>query len=150
MILIVIMLFNSLRKTLIVFLLVPLSIIGVAFGLLLLKVPFSFVALEGLMALSGMLIKNSIVLIDSISFELKGGKQPFQAVLDAGVGRVVPVSMAAATTILGMLPLLWDVLFKAMAVTVMFGLAFATLLTLIFVPVLFVIFYGIRVEEKVA
>ena len=99
--------------------------------------------MEGLLALSGMLIKNAIVLIDSIDFELAAGKPALEAVTDAGVSRAIPVSMAAVTTILGMLPLLGDVFFKGMAVTIMFGLAFATVLTLIFVPLLYAIFFRI-------
>jgi multidrug efflux pump subunit AcrB len=146
MVLIVIVLFNSLRKPLIIFLTVPLALIGVTAGLLLLGVPFSFVALGGLLSLSGMLIKNAIVLIDSIDAEIAAGKPGIQAITDAGVSRVIPVSMAALTTIMGMMPLLWDVLFKGMAVTIMFGLAFATVLTLIFVPLLYAIFFRIRDE----
>jgi multidrug efflux pump subunit AcrB len=143
MILIVIFLFNSIKKTLIIWLTVPLSIIGVTAGLLLLDQPFGFMSLLGLLALSGMLIKNAIVLIDQIDTELAGGKDPFQAIVDSGVSRLIPVCMAALTTILGMLPLLKDAFFISMAVTIMFGLGFATALTLIFVPVLYAIFFRI-------
>ena len=144
MVLIVLFLFNSIKKTLVIWFTVPLSIIGVTVGLLLLDQPFGFMALLGLMSLSGMLIKNAIILIDQIDSELKSGKAPFQAILDSGVSRLIPVSMAALTTILGMMPLLQDAFFIAMAVTIMFGLGFATVLTLIVVPVLYAIFFKIN------
>ena len=108
-----------------------------------LRQPFGFMSLLGLMSLAGMLIKNAIVLIDQIDIELASGKAPYQAVVDSGVSRLIPVSMAAMTTILGMLPLLQDAFFIAMAVTIMFGLGFATVLTLIVVPVLYTIFFKI-------
>lgn len=148
MVLIVLFLFNSIKKTLVIWFTVPLSIIGVTVGLLLLDQPFGFMALLGLMSLSGMLIKNAIVLIDQIDSELKSGKAPFQAILDSGVSRLIPVSMAALTTILGMMPLLQDAFFIAMAVTIMFGLGFATVLTLIVVPVLYAIFFKINYEGQ--
>jgi len=144
MILLVIFLFNSIKKTLIIWLTVPLAIIGVTAGLLIFNQPFGFMALLGLMSLSGMLIKNAIVLIDQIDLDMKSGKAPMTAIIDSGTSRLIPVSMAALTTILGMLPLLQDAFFVGMAVTIMFGLGFATLLTLIFVPVLYAIFFKIR------
>jgi multidrug efflux pump subunit AcrB len=104
MILICIVLFNSIKKTLIIWLCVPLAIIGVTAGLLMFKQPFGFMALLGLMSLAGMLIKNAIVLIDQIDLELESGKGAFSAIVDSGVSRVIPVSMAALTTILGMIP----------------------------------------------
>jgi multidrug efflux pump subunit AcrB len=144
MVLLVIFLFNSIKKTLIIWLTVPLSIIGVTAGLLLFGQPFGFMSLLGLMSLSGMLIKNAVVLIDQIEFDVTSGKPPFQAVVDSGVSRLIPVSMAALTTVLGMLPLVQDAFFVSMAVTIIFGLSFATVLTLIFVPVLYTIFFRIR------
>ena len=144
MVLMVIFLFNSIKKTMIIWLTVPLSIIGVTAGLLLLKQPFGFMSLLGLMSLAGMLIKNAIVLIDQIDIELVSGKPGFQAIVDSGVSRLIPVSMAALTTVLGLVPLLKDAFFVSMAVTIMFGLTFATVLTLIFVPVLYAIFYKIK------
>jgi multidrug efflux pump subunit AcrB len=150
MVLMVIVLFNSIKKTLIIWLTVPMAIIGVTMGLLMFKQPFGFMSLLGLMSLSGMLIKNAIVLIDQIGLELESGKPPFQAIVDSGVSRLIPVSMAALTTILGMTPLLQDAFFIAMAVTIMFGLGFATILTLIVVPVLYAIFYRVRYERSAA
>ncbi|RTZ75616.1 MAG: AcrB/AcrD/AcrF family protein [Gammaproteobacteria bacterium] len=149
MVLIVLALFNSIRKTLIIWLTVPLAIVGVTLGLLLLNQPFGFMALLGLMSLSGMLIKNAIVLIDEIDVQRSSGKAPYRAIVDAGVSRLIPVSMAAGTTILGMIPLVTDAFFVSMAVTIMFGLGFATFLTLLVVPTLYAIFFGIR-EEKTA
>lgn len=143
MVLIVVFLFNSVRQPLIIWLTVPLSIIGVTVGLLLFKQPFGFMALLGLLSLSGMLIKNAIVLIDQIDTEIKSGKDRYQSVVDSGVSRLNPVMMAAATTILGMIPLLQDAFFVSMAVTIMFGLLVATMLTLVVVPVLYTIFFKI-------
>ena len=143
MVLIVVFLFNAVRQPLIIWLTVPLAIIGVTVGLLLLKQPFGFMALLGLLSLSGMLIKNAIVLIDQIDTEIASGKDPFQGVVDSGVSRLNPVMMAALTTILGMIPLLQDAFFISMAVTIMFGLLFATILTLLVVPVLYTIFFRI-------
>jgi multidrug efflux pump subunit AcrB len=147
MILIVIWLFNSIKKTLIIWLTVPLSIIGVTAGLLMFGQPFGFMPLLGLMSLAGMLIKNAIVLIDQIDTDIAGGKKPLQAIVDSGVSRLIPVSMAALTTIFGMLPLLQDAFFIAMAVTIMFGLGFATVLTLIVVPVLYAIFFRVPTSQ---
>jgi multidrug efflux pump subunit AcrB len=143
MFLITVFLFNSVKLPLIVWLTVPLALIGVTSGLLLLNTPFGFMALLGFLSLSGMLLKNGIVLIDQIQLEMSTGKDPYKAVVDAALSRVRPVCMAAITTILGMIPLLPDIFFKPMAVTIMFGLGFATVLTLIVVPVLYKMFYKI-------
>jgi multidrug efflux pump subunit AcrB len=100
-------------------------------------------ALLGFLSLSGMLIKNAIVLIDEINIEGTLGRPPLEAVLNAGVSRIRPVSMAAGTTVLGMLPLFSDPFFVGMAVTIIGGLSFATLLTLIVVPVMHATFYRV-------
>lgn len=147
MFLITVFLFNSVKEPLIVWLTVPLALIGVTSGLLLLDTPFGFMALLGFLSLSGMLLKNGIVLIDQIQLEIRSGKEPYLAVVEAALSRVRPVCMAAITTILGMVPLLPDIFFKPMAVTIMFGLGFATVLTLIVVPVLFRMFHRIEVKE---
>ena len=145
MFLITVFLFNSVKEPLIVWLTVPLALIGVTTGLLALNTPFGFMALLGFLSLSGMLLKNGIVLLDQIDIEMKSGKEPYIAVVDAALSRVRPVCMAAITTILGMIPLLPDIFFKPMAVTIMFGLGFATVLTLIVVPVLYRMFHKIKV-----
>jgi multidrug efflux pump subunit AcrB len=147
MVLIVIMLFNCLRQPLIIWLTVPLAIIGVALGLYVCGLPFDFMALLGFLSLIGMLIKGAIVLIDQINIDLAEGKKPFNAVIDSAVSRMRPVCMAAVTTVLGMIPLLPDIFFRAMAVTIMAGLSFATVLTLIVVPVLYTVFYRIPYEK---
>ncbi|PHQ81516.1 MAG: hypothetical protein COB66_02125, partial [Coxiella sp. (in: Bacteria)] len=144
MIIVVIILFNALRQPVIIWLSVPLSIIGVTFGLLVTDSPFDFMALLGFLSLTGMMIKNAIVLIDQIDIEIAEGKEQFKAIIDSCMSRVRPVSLAAITTILGMTPLLFDAFFKNMSVTIMFGLAFATVLTLIVVPVLYSIFFRIH------
>ncbi|MFW5500672.1 MULTISPECIES: efflux RND transporter permease subunit [unclassified Maridesulfovibrio] len=144
MILATVMLFNNLRIPTIIWLTVPLSIIGVTCGLLLTGEPFGFMALLGFLSLSGMLIKNAIVLLDQINLELAEGKEPYRAVMDSALSRIRPVAMAAGTTILGMLPLVTDAFFSAMAVTIMAGLAFATVLTLLVVPVLYAMFYKVK------
>ncbi|MDV5171572.1 efflux RND transporter permease subunit [Photobacterium rosenbergii] len=143
MFLITIFLFNKVKEALIVWATVPLAVIGVTTGLLLLNTPFGFMALLGFLSLSGMLVKNGIVLLDQIEIEIASGKDKYQAVVDAAVSRVRPVCMAAITTVLGMVPLLPDVFFKPMAVTIMFGLGFATVLTLIVVPVLYRLFHHV-------
>jgi multidrug efflux pump subunit AcrB len=144
MFLITVLLFNSVRSPLVIWATVPLAIVGVTVGLLVMDKPFGFMALLGLLSLSGMMLKNGIVLMDQINTELAVGTEPYEAVLMSGVSRVRPVSMAAITTILGMLPLLTDAFFESMAVTIMFGLGFATVLTLIVVPVLYTMFFGIK------
>ncbi|NGZ12958.1 efflux RND transporter permease subunit [Vibrio aestuarianus] len=147
MFLITVFLFNSVKEPLIVWLTVPLALIGVTTGLLALNTPFGFMALLGFLSLSGMLLKNGIVLLDQIEIEMHSGKEPYLAVVDASLSRVRPVCMAAITTILGMLPLLPDIFFKPMAVTIMFGLGFATVLTLIVVPVLYRLFHKVAVPK---
>ncbi|ENM8379779.1 efflux RND transporter permease subunit VmeI [Vibrio alginolyticus] len=148
MFLITVFLFNSIKEPLIVWLTVPLALIGVTTGLLALNTPFGFMALLGFLSLSGMVLKNGIVLLDQIEIEMKSGKEAYDAVVDAAVSRVRPVCMAAITTILGMIPLLPDIFFKPMAVTIMFGLGFATVLTLIVVPVLYRLFHKVAVPKK--
>jgi multidrug efflux pump subunit AcrB len=144
MVLIVVILFNSIRKTLVIWLTVPLALIGVAIGLFIFRQPFDFMALLGFLSLSGMLIKNSIVLQEEIGLQLESGVAPYDALIGSVQSRARPVSMAALTTVLGMIPLLQDPFFVAMAVTIMAGLAFATVLSLIVVPVLYAIFFNVR------
>ncbi|MFG0606925.1 efflux RND transporter permease subunit VexK [Vibrio mimicus] len=147
MFLITVFLFNSVKEPLIVWLTVPLALIGVTTGLLALNTPFGFMALLGFLSLSGMLLKNGIVLLDQIEIEMHSGKDPYLAIVDASLSRVRPVCMAAVTTILGMIPLLPDIFFRPMAVTIMFGLGFATVLTLIVVPVLYRLFHHVKVPQ---
>ncbi len=144
MVVIVIGLFNAIRQPLVIWLTVPLALIGVTAGLLLTGQPFGFMALLGFLSLSGMLIKNAIVLVDEIDLQIKLGRPTYDAILDSGVSRLRPVAMAAATTILGMIPLFSDAFFIAMAVTIVFGLLVATVLTMIVVPTFYAIFFNAK------
>ncbi|NVO28210.1 efflux RND transporter permease subunit [Donghicola sp. C2-DW-16] len=141
MIVISILLFGRLRQPLIIWLLVPMAVNGVALGLLGTGLPFSFTALLGLLSLSGMLIKNGIVLVEEIDLVRAEGVPFRKAILDASTSRLRPVVLAAATTILGMIPLLSDAFFASMAVTIMGGLGFASVLTLVAAPVLYYMFF---------
>jgi multidrug efflux pump subunit AcrB len=141
MFIITVLLFNSIKETLVVWLCIPLMMIGISTGLLVLDVAFGFMGFLGLLSLSGMVIKNGIVLIDQVNVEIESGKDHFNAMFDAAVSRLRPVFMAALTTILGLAPLFLDPFFKDMAVVISFGLGFATVLTLIAVPVFYVVFF---------
>ncbi|WP_221077108.1 efflux RND transporter permease subunit [Agarivorans aestuarii] len=147
MFLITVFLFNSVKKPLVIWCCVPLAMIGITSGLLFLGKPFGFMALLGMLSLSGMLLKNGIVLLDQISADIAAGKEVYQAVFDSTVSRVRPVCMAAVTTILGVAPLISDVFFESMAAVVMFGLGVATVLTLLIVPVLYVIFFNVKYRD---
>ncbi len=144
MALIIIVLFNSMRIFSIIWLTVPLAIVGIVVGLLVFQQPFGFMALLGALSLAGMLIKNSIVLIDETNAQLSTGKAAWDAVVDSAVSRVRPVSMAALTTVFGLIPLIPDVFFGAMAVTIVVGLLFASALTLFVVPVLYAVFFRLK------
>ena len=142
MVLISILLFNALRQPLIIWLLVPMSVNGAALALLGTGQPFTFTALLGLLSLSGMLIKNGIVLVEEIDIVRREGSRLRDAIVDASTSRLRPVALAAATTILGMAPLLGDAFFVSMAITIMGGLAFASVLTLVAAPVLYDLFFS--------
>ncbi len=141
---ILVALFNSLRVPAIILLVIPFAVIGITWGLLLTNTAFSFMALLGAMSLAGMMIKNSIVLIDQIRLEINEGKTPYEAIMVSAVSRLRPVVLAAATTVLGVAPLLQDVFWISMAQTIMFGLAFGTVLTMVLVPVLYAMFYNVE------
>ncbi|WOT06730.1 efflux RND transporter permease subunit [Shewanella youngdeokensis] len=147
MFLITVFLFGTIRQSLAIWLTVPLALIGVAFGLLLMEIPFAFTALLGLLSLSGMLIKNGIVLVEQIDIEQAKGLSIQEAIQLACVSRMRPVCMAALTTVLGMAPLLLDAFFASMAATIIFGLGFATLLTLIVLPVIYATLYRVSFTE---
>jgi len=120
----------------------------VTVGLLCTGQPFGFLALLGAMSLAGMMIKNAIVLLDQINLEKAAGKNPYEAIIDAALSRLRPVVLAAGTTVLGVIPLLGDVFWVAMAVTIMFGLAFGTVLTMILLPVLYACFFKVPSPSK--
>lgn len=138
MLLITVLLFGKLRQTAVIWTIVPMAVTGAAIGLLVTGLPFSFTALLGLLSLSGMLIKNAIVLVEEIDrLKAEEALPQSDAIVAASVSRLRPVTLAAATTILGMAPLLWDGFFASMAVTIMAGLGFASVLTLVGVPALY-------------
>ncbi len=141
MLLISIVLFGRVRQPLIIWLVVPMAAVGVVSGLLATDMPFGFMSLLGFLSLFGMLIKNAIVLLEEIDLQIAEGTAPNDAILSASASRLRPVALAAITTILGMAPLLSDAFFADMSVTIMGGLAFATILTLIAVPVFYSLFY---------
>lgn len=144
LVLILVGLFKNFKQPLIIFLILPLSIIGMVVGLLITGFDFGFFCIAGWLGLLGMIIKNVIVLIDEINIQRREGERPYRAIIESTVSRARPVLMAAITTICGMIPLLFDVVFGGMAATIVFGLTFATLLTLFVTPALYAIFYKIK------
>jgi multidrug efflux pump subunit AcrB len=144
MFLILIVMFNALRQPLIIFLCLPLISVGVTASLLITGLPFGFMSILGFLGLSGMLIKNAIVLIDEIEQNRSNDVAPYQAVLDAAVSRLRPVAMASGTTVLGMTPLLWDPFYQGLAATVAGGLIGSTILVLLVVPLFYVLFFRIK------
>lgn len=140
---ILVMLFGNFRQPLIIFLILPLSLIGMVFGLWVTGFQFGFFCIAGWLGLLGMIIKNVIVLLDEVNIQQKAGVEPYTAVIEATVSRARPVLMAALTTVFGSIPLLFDIVFGGMAATIVFGLSFATLLTLFVTPALYTIFYKI-------
>ncbi|MEL6960106.1 MAG: efflux RND transporter permease subunit [Pseudomonadota bacterium] len=147
MFIVTLFLFNAWRQTIIIWLVVPLALIGVIFGLAGSQTPLEFMAILGILSLTGMLIKNAIVLIDETDSQIADGKARMAAVVDAAVSRVRPVSLGVLTTVLGVVPLLWDPFFKSLAVVIICGLSFATILTLIIVPTLYAIFFRVKGSE---
>ena len=140
---ILVMLFGNFRQPLIIFLILPLSLIGMVFGLWVTGFQFGFFCIAGWLGLLGMIIKNVIVLLDEVNIQQKAGVEPYTAVIEATVSRARPVLMAALTTVFGSIPLLFDIVFGGMAATIVFGLSFATLLTLFVTPALYTVFYKI-------
>ena len=148
MIVIVFFLFNAVRQPVIIWLTVPLALIGVVYGLIATQTPMEFVSILAVLSLTGMLIKNAIVLIDETDHQIHEGKARFDAVVDSAVSRVRPVTLAVLTTVLGVIPLLWDPFFRSLAVVIITGLTFATVLTLIVVPTLYAVFFKVRLDES--
>ncbi|MGM9733802.1 MAG: efflux RND transporter permease subunit, partial [Prevotella sp.] len=147
LVVILVALFGNFREPAIIVAVLPLSLIGVAVGMLVTGFDFGFFPIAGWLGLLGMIIKNVIVLLDEINVQRRNGIEPYTAIVEATVSRTRPVLMAATTTILGMVPLLFDVAFGGMAATIIFGLSFATLLTLFITPALYsfgVVKLGIR------
>ncbi|MBS4058992.1 MAG: efflux RND transporter permease subunit [Bacteroidetes bacterium] len=148
MFLVLLFLFRSYRKPVMIMLMVPLIFIGVVFGLVTTGKTLDFFAILGVLGLVGMNIKNAIVLVDQIGIEMKAGLAPLEAVIQATKSRIIPVTMASGTTILGMLPLLFDAMFGGMAASIMGGLLVATLLTIFVLPVTYSLMFNISVSKK--
>lgn len=146
MIAILIFLFKDYRKPAIIICCVPLLAIGIVGAMLLTGQSFTFCAIVGALGLIGMMSKNCIVLMDEIGEQIHSGIPPVKALISSSESRLRPVMMASLTTILGMIPLLTDPLFGSMAVTIMGGLLFSTLATLLFVPILYAMFFKIRIK----
>ena len=146
MLIIIVGLFNAIRPAVIIMLTIPFAVVGMTAGLLVTGTAFGFVALLGAMSLAGMMIKNAIVLLDEVNAKLVSGEAPYDAVVQATLSRLRPVFLAAATTVLGVIPLLPDVFWVGLAVTIMAGLTIGTGFTMIVVPVLYATFYRIPAE----
>lgn len=149
MIIIIIGLFNNFKQPIIIFLLMPLAFIGVIFGFLVTGNYFGFFSIVGTLGLMGMMIKNAVVLLDEINLQIKDGEESLNAIINATTSRVRPVMMASLTTILGMLPLMFDDMFKTMATAIMFGLLIGSIITLIVIPVLYAVFYKVNTKQLV-
>ena len=143
-IMILIMLFKDYKKPAIIFCCIPLIFVGVIPSVLITGKPFGFVAIVGVLGLIGMMIKNGIVLMDEINLQISKGIEPKAALVNSSKSRLRPVMMASLTTILGMIPLIPDAMFGSLAVTIMGGLFVGTLITLIFIPVLYAMFFKIK------
>ena len=147
---ILVALFNAYRPLLIMFSTLPFVMIGVTAGFLIFDAPFGFVALLALMSLIGMMLKNAIVLIDEVEVQLEAGQLRHEAIIRAAQSRLSPVVLASATTVFGVIPLLSDAFWVGLSVTIMAGLSFGTLLTMVLLPVLYSTFYGLRTPPLVA
>ncbi len=137
---------RSFSRSVMVFLTAPLGLIGVTLFLLLFNQPFGFVAMLGTIALSGMIMRNSVILVDQIETDISLGHTPWQAVIDATVRRFRPITLTALAAVLAMIPLSRSVFFGPMAVAIMGGLIVATVLTLLFLPALYAAWFRVRKE----
>lgn len=150
MILVVVILFNAVRQPIIIWAVVPLGIVGVVIGLIITQTPLEFMGILGVLSLSGLLIQNSLVLVDATDEMIASGLPRFDALVESAASRLRPVTMGAFTTVLGVLPLYFDAFFKSMTVVLVFGLSFATLITLLVTPVLYASLFGIKKTETAA
>ena len=147
MFIVLLFLFKTYRKPTIILLMVPLIFIGVVFGLAVTGKMLDFFAILGVLGLIGMNIKNAIVLVDQIGIEEEKGTPRLEAIIEATKSRIVPVAMASGTTILGMLPLLFDAMFGGMAACIMGGLLVASLLTIFVLPVTYSLLFRVKVTD---
>jgi multidrug efflux pump len=135
---------QSMQKSILVLLTAPLGLIGVTLFLLAFRQPFGFVAMLGVIALSGMIMRNSIILVDQIEQDLKAGHPPWDAVIESAVRRFRPIMLTAAAAILAMIPLSRSNFWGPMAIAIMGGLLVATVLTLLFLPALYAAWFRVR------
>lgn len=147
MVLVVIVLFGKIKQPIVIWSVVPLAMIGVVFGLVVTGIPLEFMGILGLLSLSGLLIQNGIILVDRMDTEIAEGKPRFDAIVDSASSRVRPVVLGSFTTALGVIPLFFDAFFQSMAVVIVFGLSFATLITLLIIPVLYAAFLRVNPKE---
>ena len=146
---ILLFLFNSWKKVILILICFPFVFCGIVAFLLLFDMPMTFMAIIGMMGLIGMMVKNAIVLVDEINrLQVEEGVEPYKAVVEATVSRVRPVLMASLTTIVGMVPLVVDPMYSSMAVTIMGGLTFGTIITLILLPLLYTVLFRIRKPQN--
>jgi multidrug efflux pump len=135
---------QSFSRVALVVLTAPLGLIGVAAALLVFNVPFGFVAMLGTIALAGMIMRNSVILVDQIEQDIRGGSEPWEAIIDATVRRFRPIMLTAAAAILAMIPLTRSAFYGPMAVAIMGGLLVATVLTLLFLPALYAAWFRVK------
>jgi multidrug efflux pump subunit AcrB len=145
---VLLLLFNNFRDPIIILLMTPLVFIGVVIGLLFTGNQFDFFSLLGLLGLVGMNVKNGVILLDAVRSLISVGVEPYQAVVQAAESRLMPVLLASVTTILALIPLLFDSLFSSMASTIMGGLLVATILTMVVLPVAYAIVHGVKNENS--
>jgi multidrug efflux pump subunit AcrB len=138
---------QSFSRLALVFVTAPLGLIGATGALLIANRPFGFVALLGLIALAGMIMRNTVILVDQIDRDIEAGHGRYRAIIDATVRRARPVALTALAAILGMIPLATNVFWGPMAITIMGGLFVATVLTLLVVPVLYALWFRVRADE---
>jgi multidrug efflux pump subunit AcrB len=135
------------KPPIVILLTIPFAVIGIAGGLLAFNVPFGFVALLGAMSLVGMMIKNAVVLLDQVNIYLGEGMSSYDSIIEAAVSRLRPVMLAAATTVLGVIPLLQDVFWIGLSVTLMAGLTLGSILTMVIVPVLYATVFRLKAPD---
>ena len=148
MLIFIFVLFSNVRQPLIIIMTLPLAIIGITCSMLIANKSFGFMAILGAISLIGMMIRNAVVLIDQINISMCSKQNKYKALIEATVLRIRPVFISSCTTALGMIPLISSDLFGGMAVTIMGGLMFSTVLTLIYIPVLYAVFYRIKINPK--
>jgi len=146
MLIIVLALFNNLKQSLIIFIIFPFALVGIVIGFISTGATLTFIGIIGALGLIGMMIKNAIVLLDEINQNLKSGKTQLKSITMATISRLRPVVMASATTILGMIPLLFDVMYQSLAIVIVFGLLVGTVITLLVIPVIYATMFKVDIS----